>query len=149
MRKYLKPRGQLDLKKWRNPVSLHLQFFLNNGTTYCRSPFKMAGLSACWPCGHQWRPGHTYWPIISSTLWTGELWPACLPTDQSATYNGRTATVVGWGRTEGKSGSTPRFVKPDFFLQSSKSNSAVCRTPRSWTFWRIFFVTSLTVSKLN
>lgn len=41
----------------------------------------------------------------------GELWPACLPTDQSATYNGRTATVVGWGRTEGKSGSTPRYLQ--------------------------------------
>ncbi len=38
----------------------------------------------------------------------GELWPACLPTDRTATYDGQTATVVGWGRTEGKSSSAPR-----------------------------------------
>ena len=38
----------------------------------------------------------------------GELWPACLPTVPVASYAGQTATVVGWGRTEGKKGTSAR-----------------------------------------
>lgn len=44
-------------------------------------------------------------------LSAGELWPACLPADRTAAYDGLTATVVGWGRTEGKSNSSPRWLQ--------------------------------------
>jgi len=46
-------------------------------------------------------------------LQPGELWPACLPTKLVQSYEGKIATVVGWGRTEGKSGTSARFVKFD------------------------------------
>lgn len=41
----------------------------------------------------------------------GELWPACLPTAPVNSYAGRTATVVGWGRTEGKTGASARYLQ--------------------------------------
>jgi len=41
----------------------------------------------------------------------GELWPACLPSQTVDSYAGKTATVVGWGRTAGKSGSSARYLQ--------------------------------------
>jgi len=40
----------------------------------------------------------------------GELWPACLPTLQVPSYEGQSATVVGWGRTDGDSRSSAARV---------------------------------------
>lgn len=62
------------------------------------------------------------------SLSPGELWPVCLPTDRLATYDGRTATVVGWGRTEGKAGgSAPRYLQE---LQVSVISQQQCQ--RQW-----------------
>jgi len=41
----------------------------------------------------------------------GELWPVCLPTAPVASYEGQPATVIGWGRTAGKAGSSARFLQ--------------------------------------
>jgi len=40
----------------------------------------------------------------------GELWPACLPTIQVPSYEGQSATVVGWGRTDGDTRSSAARV---------------------------------------
>jgi len=41
----------------------------------------------------------------------GELWPVCMPVAPVASYAGQPATVVGWGRTEGKQGSSARYLQ--------------------------------------
>jgi len=45
------------------------------------------------------------------SLSPGELWPVCLPTASVASYAGQTATVIGWGRTEGNKGSSARYLQ--------------------------------------
>jgi len=42
----------------------------------------------------------------------GELWPACLPKQSVTSYAGQSATVVGWGRTDGDSSrSSARYLQ--------------------------------------
>ncbi|XP_023336265.1 chymotrypsin-like protease CTRL-1 [Eurytemora carolleeae] len=41
----------------------------------------------------------------------GELWPVCLPSVPVESYEGQKATVIGWGRTEGKDGISARHLQ--------------------------------------
>jgi hypothetical protein len=74
----------------------------------------VAGLPAYRQNGHIWRPdGHCcgMGPNRGKILFCSKV-SYYMPSDRTekAAYEGQTATVVDWGRTEGKSSSAPRWV---------------------------------------
>jgi len=61
----------------------------------------------------------------------GELWPVCLPVAPVPSYAGQTATVVGWGRTEGNQGSSARYLQE---LDVNIISQAKCQ--EQWSYGR-------------
>ena len=61
-----------------------------------------------------------------------ELWPACLPNTSVSSYQGQTATVVGWGKTSGtQSQSSARILQE---LEVTVISQEECQ--RQWSYGR-------------
>ena len=66
------------------------------------------------------------------SLEPGELWPACLPTTLVSSYQGQTATVIGWGKTSGsQSQSSARILQE---LEVTVISQEECQ--RQWSHGR-------------